>query len=242
MPTSTLSTLKQTWFRDTQESVLFINDTAVRIRAGIMMMIPIFMAFTLFDAFYTPSWLVNTTTLEDTYQVNQASQVIYQAEVIKRTYNFSWQSIVLLYALFELVMGMTIWTARFSPTIQIASYLARHKPPVWKPIAPKRFAWGLGITLASFCLIFFNPDLFATTLNGVFGSELLPTTYNYIPYQIPIALLYLCLAMMWLEVVLGFCLGCKIHSLLVWLRIINEPCYTCNNIDWEAIRTKNANK
>jgi hypothetical protein len=139
-------------------------------------------------------------------------------------------------------MGMTIWTARFSPTIQIASYLARHKPPVWKPIAPKRFAWGLGITLASFCLIFFNPDLFATTLNGVFGSELLPTTYNYIPYQIPIALLYLCLAMMWLEVVLGFCLGCKIHSLLVWLRIINEPCYTCNNIDWEAIRTKNANK
>ena len=235
-----MSTFKQTWFKN--EDPLFINDVAVRIRAGIMMFIPIFMAFTLFDAFYTPAWLVDTNTLEDTYQVNQASQVIYQAEVVKRAYDFTWQSIALLYGLFELVMGMTAKTARFSPTIQLASYLARNKPPVWKPIAPKRFAWGLGITLASFCLVFFNPDLFATGVNHLFGSDLLPTTYNYIPYQIPVTLLYLCLAMMWLEVVLGFCLGCKIHSLLVWLRIIEEPCYTCNNIDWEAIRAKNTHQ
>lgn len=61
-------------------------------------------------------------------------------------------------------------------------------------------------------------------------------------YEVPVTLLYLCLAMMWLEVVLGFCVGCKIHSLLVWLKWIEEPCYACNNIDWDAIRAKNASK
>jgi hypothetical protein len=68
-----MSTFKQTWFKN--EDPLFINDVAVRIRAGMMMFIPIFMAFTLFDAFYTPAWLVDTKTLEDTYQVNGGSKL-----------------------------------------------------------------------------------------------------------------------------------------------------------------------
>ncbi len=34
------------WFRSRDDVTPFINDTAVRIRAGIMLAIPIFMAFT----------------------------------------------------------------------------------------------------------------------------------------------------------------------------------------------------
>jgi hypothetical protein len=90
--------------------------------------------------------------------------------------------------------------------------------------------------------VFFNPDIFANWVNGVFHVELLPTTYNYIPYQIPVALVWLCVAMIWLEAVLGFCLGCKMHSLLVRLGMITQPCYACNNIDWDAIRAKHEAK
>ena len=237
-----MSYVNTAWFRDTHEAPLFINETVVRIRAGLMMFIPIFMAFTLFDVLYTPAWLVDVATLEDAYKVNEASQVIHTAEVVMRAYDYTWQSGVLVYALFELLAGMSVKTARFSPSIQLASWLARYQPAVWKPMAPKRFAWSLGLVLASFCWVFFNPDTFAGWVNTVFMSEVLPTTYNYIPYEVPVTLLYLCLAMMWLEVVLGFCVGCKIHSLLVWLNWIEEPCYACNNIDWDAIRAKNASK
>ncbi|MBF6058873.1 DUF4395 family protein [Thiomicrorhabdus heinhorstiae] len=233
-----MSWFKNTWFRDPDENILFINDTAVRIRAGMMLVIPLFMALTLFDVLYTSPWIVNETTIEDTYEITEASQIIYSGEMVKRSYDFSVQTLLLFYGLFELIAGMFVWTARFSPSIQLASFLARNKPPVWKPLTPKRFAWGLGIALASFCLVFFNPDVFAGAINTLFSSELLPTTYNYIPYQIPVTLIWVCLALMWFEAVLGFCLGCKIHSLLVWMGVITEPCYACNNIDWDAIKRK----
>lgn len=237
-----MSWFKNTWFRDTNEEVLFINDNAVRIRAGMMVLIPLFMAYTLFDVLYSSQWIVDAATVEDTYEVNEVSQIIYSAEITMRTYDFTAQTIVLFYALFELLVSMSAKTSRFSPSIQLATYLSRNKTPVWKPIAPKRFAWGLGISLVSFCLVFFNPDTFAIWVNTVLGMAILPTTYNYIPQEIPIALVWVCLGMIWMEAVLGFCLGCKIHSLLVWINVIEEPCYACNNINWDEIRAKNAAK
>nr|WP_178862517.1 DUF4395 family protein [Thiomicrorhabdus cannonii] len=237
-----MSTFKNTWFRDPNEEVLFINETAVRIRAGMMIVIPLFMALTLFDVLYTSPWIVDAATVEDTYEVTEASQIIYSGQMTQRVYDYTAQTALLFYGLFELLVGMTAWSSRFSPTIQIASFLARNKTPVWKPIAPKRFAWGLGISLASFCLVFFNPDTFANGVNSLFNGEWLPTTTNYIPYEIPVTLVWVCLGMVWLEAVLGFCLGCKIHALLVKLGMINEPCYACNNIDWDAIRARHEAK
>ena len=38
-----LTTLKNLWFRDTKESNVHINDVAVRIRAGILLIIPLYM-------------------------------------------------------------------------------------------------------------------------------------------------------------------------------------------------------
>jgi hypothetical protein len=236
-----MSWFQNTWFRDPTEEVKFINDNAVRIRAGIMIIIPLFMALTLFDVLYTSPWLVDSSTLEDTYEVNEAYQIIYNGQITQRAYDYTAQTYLLFYGLFELLISMSAWTSRFSPTIQLATFLARNKPPVWKPIAPKRFAWGLGIFLVTFCLIFFNPDTFANWVNVLSNTELLPTTVNFIPYQIPVILVWVCLGMIWLEAVLGFCLGCKIHALLVWLGWITEPCYACQNLDWDAIRAKNVN-
>jgi hypothetical protein len=37
------------WFRSRDDVQPYLNETAVRIRAGIMLVVPIFMAFTLVD-------------------------------------------------------------------------------------------------------------------------------------------------------------------------------------------------
>lgn len=233
-----MSWFKNTWFRDPNEEVLFINDTAVRIRAGMMLAIPLFMALTLFDVAYTSPWIVNPNSVEDTYEVNDASQIIYSGEMVRRTYDYTVQTALLFYGLFELLAGMFVWTSRLSPTIHLSNYLARNQRAEWKPLTPKRFAWSLGISLVTLCLVFFNPDTFANWVNALFGADLLPTTYNYIPYWFPVNLVWVCIALMWFEAVLGFCLGCKIHSLLVWMGVIKEPCYACHNIDWDEIKRK----
>ncbi len=234
-----LKFFKNLWFQDSTESPVYINDVAVRIRAGFLIVIPLFMGLTLYDAVYGSKWIVNGDTAHDTYETDWDDHIIYAVEATKRTREYSLQTSLLLFALFEMLAGMFVFSSRFSPTIYISTLLARGSPPVWKPLAPKRFAWVIGASLISVCLVFFNPDTFAGWVNAVAGSEVLPTTYNYLPYWIPLSLVWVCIGFMWLESVLGVCVGCKIHALLVWMGIFKEHCEACNNIDWDKIASKN---
>lgn len=229
-----LNAIKNLWFRDPSESPLYINDTAVRIRAGILLIIPLYMGLTLYDAIYVSNWVVDGNTSVDTYELDWDGHIIYQVEAIRRTFDWTVQTWVLFYALFDMLSGMFKWTSRLSPTILIASLLAADKPPVWKPLVPKRFAWTLGGSFIVVCLVFFNPDATARIINSILGTEI-PTHINYMPYWIPLVLVWVCLGFMWMEAILGFCVGCKIHSMLVWMGIIKEECETCNNIDWDEI-------
>jgi hypothetical protein len=229
------NTLQNLWFRDLQEPVIYINDTAMRIRAGIMLFIPIFLSFTLYDSIFTSKYIVDANTLSDTFDTNWEEQIIYTAEIVKRTYEYSLQTYILLFALFEMLAGMFIFTSRFSPLILLSSFLAKNATPVWKPLTPKRFAWSVGATFISICLIFFNPDSFAGFVNMIFFSDVLPTTYNYLSSSIPFTLVWLCIGFMWMEAILGFCVGCKIHSLLVVVGLLKDECEACNNIDFEQL-------
>ncbi len=230
--------VKNLWFRDPKEMPVYINDTAVRIRAGLLLAIPIFMSFTLYDAVFGTHWVVDGNTAVDTLDTDWDENIIYSVEAIKRAYDYSLQTQVLLYALFEMLAGLTVFTSRFSPTIYLASLLAKGKPAVWKPLVPKRYAWLLGSSLIAVCLVFFNPDVFANWVNNLSGAKLLPTTYNYMSPLVPLTLVWVCLGFMWMETVLGFCVGCKIHSLLVRLGVHKEACEACNNIDWDALARK----
>ncbi len=227
--------LKNLWFRDTTESPVYLNDVAVRIRAGMLLFIPLYMALTLWDAIYGTNWIVDGNSIMDTYETDWDGHTIYAAQVIKRTWEYSTQTWVLFYALFEMLAGMTVTTSRLSPTILISSFLARKQPAVWKPLVPKRFAWGLGASFIIVCLVFFNPVPVAEFVNGLAGSMVLPETETFMPFWIPLVLVWLCLGFMWMEAVLGFCVGCKIHALLVRLGVFKEECEACNNIDWDAI-------
>jgi hypothetical protein len=147
----------------------------------------------------------------------------------------------LFYALFEMLSGMFVRTAYLSPTIWIASLLSRNQPAVYKPLNPKRIAWAIGITMISICLTFFNPVPVAHFLNDALGTNL-STEENFLPLWLPLVMVWLCIGLMWAEVTLGFCVGCKLHALLVKIGVFKEACEACNNIDWDAIARRAAER
>lgn len=81
-----------------------------------------------------------------------------------------------------------------SPVGVAAGLLARRQPPHWVSARPKRFAWTLGATMALAMTVITNI--------GIHGA-------------LPRTICLVCLALMWLEAVLGLCLGCEIYGLMV---------------------------
>ena len=89
---------------------------------------------------------------------------------------------------------------RYSPVGVVARALTRGGAPEWVAATPKRFAWTLGLAMSFAMTIITN--------SGIRG--LLPRT-----------ICLACLTLMWLESVLGLCIGCEIAGLLArrgWLR------------------------
>jgi hypothetical protein len=210
----------------------YINDVAVRIRAGLLLVIPLYMSFTLYEAIFGSHWVVTGNLITDTFDTDLEGRILYSVEAVRRTVEYSKQTMVLWYALFEMLSGMFVFTSRLSPTVLISSFLAKNHEPVWKPLTPKRFAWTIGASFISVCLIYFNPDVFAGWVNTVVHQAWLPTTQNYMPRWIPLVLVWVCLGFMWMETVLGFCVGCKVHTLLVKLGWLEDECEACNNLSF----------
>ena len=83
---------------------------------------------------------------------------------------------------------------RYSPIGVVARLLTRRYPPDWVSAKPKRFAWSIGVGLSFAMMIITN--------SGIRGL-------------LPMSICLVCLALMWLESVLGLCVGCELHAFLV---------------------------
>ncbi|WP_019555729.1 DUF4395 family protein [Thiomicrorhabdus arctica] len=233
---------KNLWFQDKTEDIIFINKYAVQLRAGLMLLIPIYMVIILFTTVLAPTWTVTPNTFsEETFEMTDSFRVIFNVQAFKTPFDYTIPTFVLFYGLFEMIVGMFVRTAYLSPTIHIATFLTRNIRPRWDPLKPKRFAWAIGAALILSCLTFFHPDTVAVAVNTLFSKELLPTTTNWMPNFIPL-LVGVCFAFMWLEAVFGFCLGCKIHWLLAKVGIFKEHCYSCMNVDFEQQKWINERK
>jgi hypothetical protein len=81
-----------------------------------------------------------------------------------------------------------------SPTGMVAGWLTRRQPPQWVSAKPKRFAWSLGAAMALAMTVVTN--------SGIHGG-------------LPRTICLICLALMWLEAVLGLCVGCELYGVLV---------------------------
>jgi hypothetical protein len=83
---------------------------------------------------------------------------------------------------------------RYSPVGVIARVMTLRQVPDWVSAKPKRFAWTLGLGMAFSMMLITN--------SGIRG-------------MLPRTICAICLTLMWMESVLGVCLGCKVHALLV---------------------------
>src|SRR6478735_6411314 len=93
----------------------------------------------------------------------------------------------------EFLIRVTVGV-HYSPFGLVARAMTFGRPAEWVSAKPKRFAWSLGLGMA-----------FAMTVISDEGIR------GYLLRTICL----ICLTLMWLESALGFCLGCKIHSVLV---------------------------
>ena len=78
---------------------------------------------------------------------------------------------------------------RYSPIGVVSRLLTRRYPPEWVSAKPKRFAWSIGVGMSFAMMIITN--------SGIRGL-------------LPMSICLVCLALMWLESVLGLCVGCEL--------------------------------
>jgi hypothetical protein len=83
---------------------------------------------------------------------------------------------------------------RYSPVGLLAKALTWGQPPEWVSAKPKRFAWSLGLVMSLAMAIITNAN--------VRGA-------------LPLTICIICMSLMWLEAVLGLCLGCQAYRLMV---------------------------
>lgn len=101
--------------------------------------------------------------------------------------------IVTIVFFIEFLIRVTVGL-KYSPVGLIARWMVRRQPPQWASAKPKRFAWTLGLVMSLAMVIITN--------SGIRGG-------------LPLTICLICLSLMWLEAVLGLCLGCEIHGLMV---------------------------
>ncbi len=106
------------------------------------------------------------------------------------------------YVIFDMFMAAAFGLTPFSPTGVLGTLITMRVRPVWKPNQPKRFAWILGGSLGVTCL----------------GMRLLHFSNVWI-----IGVVAICYLLTWLEAVLGFCVGCWMHSLLFECEVCEVP-------------------
>ncbi len=82
---------------------------------------------------------------------------------------------------------------KYSMTGQVARLLTWGRKPEWVSAKPKRFAWSIGIVM-SLAMVYI-------TNTGIRGA-------------LPLVMCMICMIFMWLEAVLGLCLGCEVYAFL----------------------------
>lgn len=94
---------------------------------------------------------------------------------------------------------------KYAPFSLLGRLLVQKQQAEYVGAIQKRFAWALGLLMASSMLIM--------TLG--FG----------VSWMLPMAICMICLAFMWLESAAGICVGCKIYGFLIEKWIIPKPVY-----------------
>jgi hypothetical protein len=97
----------------------------------------------------------------------------------------------------------TVFQPHYSIFGLIAGFIVKKQTPEYVGVIQKRFAWAIGLLLATIMLIF-------VVFFGVRGV-------------LPISICSLCLFLMWIESSFGICVGCKMYGFLIKKGLIKTP-------------------
>lgn len=91
----------------------------------------------------------------------------------------------------------------YAPFFALGHFLVRNQRPDWSGAIQKRFAWSLGLIMASSMIII-------SIILGIRG---------WLPFTICVT----CLSLLWLESALGLCVGCKMYAFMINRGWIEKP-------------------
>jgi len=201
------SKFQKTWFQDKPEqsntNQVFINERAIRARAGIIFLIPIILLFIRLDHADHNEWIINPS-----YTITQDQTDTVNVPVIQRAYSHTFAYGLIFFVMYEMLMAMFVRTSHFSITSMLGAFITSRQKPIFQPMRPKIFAWLIGFVLAVLCQI---------------------SLYYNVMQSIAFYFLAACLLFMWLEAVCGICAGCYFYRGLAKMGIIQEPCAPCEN-------------
>jgi hypothetical protein len=116
--------------------------------------------------------------------------------------NFVYLSYLVLFLWFDFFMK-TVIGVRFSPVSRLAGLIVRAQAPEYVGAIQKRFAWTIGLILATAMVLL----LWVFEVRG----------------PLNLAICTLCLTFMYLETSFGICVGCKLYNGLIALGVIARP-------------------
>jgi len=125
----------------------------------------------------------------------------FQAFYLREFMYVEW---LVVFVWFDFLMKAVVGTA-FSPVSLLANWIVRKQTPDYVGAVQKRFAWSIGLTLATIMMV----------LIFGFGIMGLPN----------LVICGVCLTFMFMESAFGICVGCKIYNALITWGIISAPVY-----------------
>lgn len=125
----------------------------------------------------------------------------FQAFYLREFIYIQW---LVLFFFFDFAMKVLVGI-KFSPMSIVSNFIVRKQSPEYVGAVQKRFAWSIGLFLASMMTILIF-------VFGIMGS-------------INLFICSVCLTFMFMESAFGICVGCKIYSLLLAAGVIPAPEY-----------------
>ena len=142
---------QKSWFNPDNiafdSKTVYINERALRARAGLLFLVPIILLFIRLDHGNHDEIIVN------------AISGISHVRVYSHTFAYS----LIFFVMYEMITPMFVNTAHFSITCALGSFFTRKQIPIYQVMRPKVFAWSIGLILAVLCQI----SLYFTVMQSI---------------------------------------------------------------------------
>lgn len=139
------------WFKPdsilSESSIPFINERALRARAGLMFLVPVILLFIRLDHGNHDEIIVNA--------INGAA--------IAREYSHAFAYSLIFFVMYEMISPMFVKTAHLSITSALGAFFTKNQQPIYQVMRPKVFAWSIGLILAILCQI----SLYYTVMQSI---------------------------------------------------------------------------